>query len=113
MVILPRDEPVEARVWAVMIVIVAPGRDQLSGMAQVGEQVLIQALVAKAAVEASGEAILHRLAGRDVVPRDGSFLLPLQNGVRCQLRAIVADHHAGRATRSGDIVEFPRHPLPG
>lgn len=39
--ILPRGEPVEARVGAVMVVVVAPGGDQLSGMAQVGEQVLV------------------------------------------------------------------------
>lgn len=37
--------------WAILIVIVAPGRDQLSGMAQIGEQVLIEALVPKAALE--------------------------------------------------------------
>ncbi|EAQ10906.1 hypothetical protein RB2654_22098 [Rhodobacterales bacterium HTCC2654] len=42
MVILPRGEPVEARVGAVVIVVVAPGLDQMAGVAQVGEQVLVE-----------------------------------------------------------------------
>lgn len=37
---------------AMVIVIVTPGRDQLSGVAQVIEQVLVQALVPEAAIEA-------------------------------------------------------------
>tara|TARA_B100000678_G_scaffold268080_1_gene254101 strand:+ start:651 stop:779 length:129 start_codon:yes stop_codon:yes gene_type:complete len=35
-----------------VIVIVTPGRDQFPGVAQVGEQVLVEALVAQAAIEA-------------------------------------------------------------
>jgi len=38
------------------------------GMA--GEQVLVEALVPQPAIEALHEAILHRLARRDVVPLD-------------------------------------------
>ena len=36
---------------AVMVVVNAPSRDQLSGMAQIGEQVLVEALVAKAPID--------------------------------------------------------------
>ena len=38
--------------WAMVIVVDAPGRDKLPGVAQVGEQVLVEALVAQAAIEA-------------------------------------------------------------
>ena len=51
MVILPRSEPVEARVGAMVIVIVTPRRDQLPGVAQVCEQVLVEALISQAAVD--------------------------------------------------------------
>ena len=97
---------------AVVIIVGAPSRDQFSGMAQVGEQVLVQALVPQAAVEAFHEAVLHRLSRSNVVPLDLAILLPFQNGVRGQLRPIIADHHAGIATRSGDVIEFPSYALP-
>lgn len=127
MVILPRGEPVEARVWAMVIVVVAPSRDQIPGVAQVGEQMLVEALVAQTAVEAFHEAVLHGFARRDVVPLDLPFLLPSQDGVRCQLRSGAADHHAGIATHitthiatlsghiatlSGDVVELMGNALP-
>lgn len=76
LVILPRGEPVEARMWAMVIVVDAPGRDKLPGMAQVGEQVLVEALVAQSAIEALDEAVLHGLPRRDVMPPDLAILLP-------------------------------------
>ena len=71
-----------------MVVVNAPSRDQLSGMAQIGEQVLVEALVAKAPIEALDEAILHGFSGRDVMPFDPAILLPFEDGVRCQFRAV-------------------------
>lgn len=49
--ILPRGEPVEARVRAVVIVVVAPCRNQTAGMAQGWEQVFVQALIPQAAID--------------------------------------------------------------
>lgn len=68
--------------WAVMVVVVTPCRDQVTGMAQAGEQVLVEALVPQAAVEALDEAVLHGFAGCDVVPFDLPVLLPRQDRVR-------------------------------
>lgn len=42
---------------AVMVVVVAPYCDQVAGMAQAGEQVLVEAFVAQSAVEALDEAV--------------------------------------------------------
>lgn len=98
---------------ATVIVIVTPGRDQLSGVAQARKQVLVQALVPEAAVEAFDKAVLHGLAWRDVVPLDLPVFLPFQNGIRRQFGPIIADHHAGIATRSGDIIELTGNPLAG
>ena len=52
------------------------------------------------------EAVLHGLAGRDVVPFDLPILLPCQDGIRGQLGAIVRHDHAGVAAILGDDVEF-------
>jgi hypothetical protein len=49
--------------------------------------VRIEALVAEATVQALDEAVLHRLARRDVVPLDLAIFLPLQDRPRCQLGA--------------------------
>jgi hypothetical protein len=56
--------------------------DDLAGLVEVGEQVLVQALVAQAAIEALEKAILRRLAGCDVMPFDLKLLLPSQDRVR-------------------------------
>jgi hypothetical protein len=45
------------------------------------EQRFVQKLIAHAAVETFAEAVLHRLAGRDVMPLDFAFGRPAQDGV--------------------------------
>ncbi len=89
------------------IVVDAPVSDDLSGMTVIAEQMFVQAFIAQASVEAFDEAVLHGLARLDVMPLDTSILAPLQNGIGCQLRSIVADHHAGKSSRFGDPVQFP------
>ena len=82
---LNRCKPVKARVRSVGVVVDPPFFDDLACLLDVGEQVLVEALVTQSAVEALHEAILHRFAGRNVVPFDITFLLPGQDGVRGQL----------------------------
>ena len=74
---------------AVVIVVVAPGVDQVTGMAQARKQVLVQALIPKTDIEALHEAVLHRFAERAVVPFDLPVLLPLQDRVAGQFSAVV------------------------
>ena len=78
---LSRCEPVEARMRSVGVVVDPPVFDDPASFVEVREQVLVEALVAQAAVEALHEAILHRFARCDVVPVDGMLLLPSQDGV--------------------------------
>ena len=73
---------------AAVIVVVAPCRNQMAGMAQVWEQVLVQAFIPQAAIEAFHEAVLHRLAWRDVMPFHTAIFLPFEHGVRRQLGAV-------------------------
>ncbi len=52
--------------WSECVVIDPPFFDDLSGLRQVGEEVLVEALVAQSAIEALDEAVLGRLARCDV-----------------------------------------------
>ena len=76
------------------VVVGNPGRDDLPSPIEVEEQALVEKLVAHAAVEGFDVAILHRLAGSDVVPFDRVLLLPGQDGA-----LVVAGTHiaTGRA----------------
>ncbi len=95
----------------------------------VGDLVLVEALAAEAAVKAFDEAILHRLAQRDVVPFDVVVLLPLQDRARGQLGAVVTDDHERPAAKdnecviergvvhkrqalAGEVVDRDQHPEP-
>ena len=61
---------------SVGIVVNPPFFDDLACLAEVGEQVLVEALVTQAAIEAFNKAFLHRFSGRDVVPFNVMLLLP-------------------------------------
>ena len=60
---------------SVGVVVGPPFFDDVARLVEVGEQVLVEALVKQAAVEAN-KAILHRFSGRDVVPFNVMLLLP-------------------------------------
>ena len=91
---------------AVVVLVVAPCRNQMAGMAQGREHVLVEAFIPKAAVEALHEAVLHRIAWRNVVLFHAAILLPFEHCVRCQLRPVVADRHARQATQLRDPVQL-------
>ena len=81
---------------AVVVVVVAPCRDQMAGMAQGREQVLVKAFIPKAAIEALDKAVLHRFPRRDVMPFDPTILLPFEDGVRGQLGPVARPEEALR-----------------
>src|SRR5947209_12854772 len=90
---LVRGETAKARMRPVMVVVDPPSLNDLASSVQAAEQVLVEAFVAEATIEALDEAILHRLARSNVVPFNGVILLPLQDRSGGQLRAIVANDH--------------------
>ena len=59
-----------------VVVVIAPCAQHRSGMAEGCEQRLVQAFVAQATIKALDEAVLLRLARRDVIPLDLSVLRP-------------------------------------
>ena len=80
---------------SVGVVVDPPCFDDLAHLVEVGEQVLVEALVAQPAVEALHEAILHRFTRRDVVPFDLVLLLPGQDGVRGELLPVFGSRGCG------------------
>ena len=76
------------------IVVSRPGGDYDPGVGQVAEHGLVEQLVPHSAVEALHEAVLHRLARRDVVPLDPALLLPLQDRVRGELGPVARREEA-------------------
>ena len=70
------------------VVVVAPEGDLSARVIQGVEDLLVQQLVAQAAVEAFDEGILLRLAGIDAVPGNVVLIGPLQDGPTGELRPI-------------------------
>jgi hypothetical protein len=73
----------------VLVVVDPPFSDDAACRGHATEQVLVEALVPEAAVQALDEAVLDGLAGRDVVPLDADVLLPKQDRPRRQFGAVV------------------------
>ena len=73
------------------VVIVAPKGDLAAGVVQRVEDLLVQQLIAQAAVEAFDEGVLLGLAGIDVVPGDVVLVCPLQDGATGELGAVITD----------------------
>ena len=73
------------------VIVETPGFDDLARLSEAAEQVLVEAFVAKASDKALCKPILRWLARSDLMPLDPALLLPFQDRVRGQLRAVVAD----------------------
>jgi hypothetical protein len=65
---LGRRQGAEAAVRSQVIVVVTPCLDRFARLGEGEEDVLVEAFVAQAAVEALDEGVLHRLAWLDVMP---------------------------------------------
>src|SRR5215813_905346 len=95
------------------IIIDPPGLDDPARHRQATERVLVKAFVAEAAVEAFDEGVLHRLAGRDVMPTDAAVLLPAQHDVGGELAAVVADNQQRLLALGDDRIELTCDPAAG
>lgn len=72
--------PAQFRVRPHMIVVVPLGIEHEAGVSDRREQRLVEAFVPKAPVEPFNEAVLHRLARRDLMPLDPPLPRPAQDG---------------------------------
>ena len=106
-------QSVEVCLWSSSGVVGSPVFDDLQGMAVAGEQVFVEALITETPDEALHQAVLHGLAGSDVVPLHPLILLPSQHHVGGELRTVVGNHQQGKPTPLGDVVRLSGHPLAG
>ena len=98
---------------ALCVVVGYPVRNDGSGVNWAGEHRFVQELVAHSAVEAFHEAILHWLAGRDVVPFDLMRSAPVEDRIRGQFCPIVTNDHPWLSAPFDQDGQFARHPTPG
>jgi hypothetical protein len=98
-------------VWTHGVVIRSPCLVDPSRRSPRWEQVFVQALVARATIKAFDEAVLLRLARRDVIPFDPGVLASGEDGVTGQLNAVVADHHARQSATLHDSTQLANDPL--
>lgn len=100
-----RDQ-LREREWAGVVVVDPPYLDDPACRSQASEQVLVQAFVLEAPVEALHKPVLLKLARRDVVPQHAWLLLPAQDRVRRELSGI----HPARAVGGGQAAEMACFP---
>ena len=78
------------------VVVDAPSFDDVARLGERGEHMLVQALVPQLAVEALHEAVLLRLARRDVVPFDAVVLGTFEHGISGELGSVARRELARR-----------------
>ena len=92
--------------WSLGVVVVPPALDDPACLSVAVEQMLIEAFLSQPAVKRLDKAVLHQLAGLNVVPPNTAFLLPFEHCIRCQLCAVVADNQTGgKASRHSTATE--------
>src|SRR6266516_4620928 len=88
------------------VVVSDPSSDDLASLIEIEEQALVEKFVAHAAVEGFDVAILHRLAGRDVVPFHLMLFAPAQDSIRGELGTVIGHDHPRLATPLDDCDEL-------
>ena len=98
---LGRGQAAMGRVRPGGVVVVAPARDHGARLGQRREDLLIQALIPEAGVEALDESVLLRLAGGDVMPLDAGSVRPVEDRPRGELGPVASGARTGGAS-AGD-----------
>ena len=75
----------------ILIVINAPVLDDLSGLIEAHEPVLVQAFIAESAVKAFHVAVIDRFPWPNKLKLDPAFIRPSVKGVADKLRAVIDD----------------------
>src|SRR5665213_3417984 len=92
------------------VVVLAPGLDRPASFGERLEDMLVEALVAEAAVEAFDEGVLRRLPWLDVVQAYSMRSSPRKHRKARHLRAVVHDDRLRIPAIIGDPIEHGSHP---
>ena len=94
------------------IVVFPPVSQNLSGMAEGGEQRFVGAFIPQSAVETFDKPVLLRFPRSDIMPFDLHLIGPFQDGMGCEFRPVVADNHERFAISLHQNRQFTRHTSP-
>src|SRR6185437_6184080 len=104
---------IERRMRPCGVVVGNPSNDDFPSLIEIKKQALVEKLITHTPVEGFDVAVLHRLAGCDVVPFHPMLFAPAQDRVRGELGAVVRHDHPRLASRSDERREFPGDPIAG
>lgn len=103
-----RGQAAKRRVRPDEVVVEPPAFDDGAGLGEGGEDLLIETFVTEPAVDAIDEAVLLRLARRDVLPGCAGSVGPFEDGSAGHAGAVVADDGGKPAEASDERVEGAR-----
>src|SRR3954454_12172060 len=95
----------QARVRPLQVVVEPPSLDHTARFGKAREPALVEALLAKAAVEALDRAVLHRLAGIDEEQLHTVLVSPAIEVAAAKFRPVVDRQHVRVAAFGADLVE--------
>jgi hypothetical protein len=92
-----------------IVIIVAPEGQRLAGVGEAVKDLLVQALVKQAAVEALDRSVLPRLARSDATPGGAGIASPFEDCGAGELGAVVADNAVWFVANQDQRRQLPRH----
>ena len=99
----------QSAVRTLLVVIASPGGNQNTGLRQAGKPVVVQALVAKAPVEALDESILGRLPGFDQLQRNAVGVRPLIQRLAGEFRPLICPDCCRQSPELGCTLQHLAH----
>ncbi len=97
----------QGRMGPLGVVVDPPSFDDLAGVAEIEEPVLVEAFIAEPPVEGFDEGVLGRLAGLDEIEPNAVALGPFVERLANHLGTVVEDDLQGQATGLGEPIEHP------
>ena len=84
-----RTLPPKSTVGTVAVIILPPRLDEMPGVCQGNENILVQAFIPQLAVETLHPAVIYRFSRSAVFQPNAMLLRPFIQGPLCKLRAVV------------------------
>lgn len=98
-------DPTTTAVRPDLVVVTSPIGDDIAGLGERREPVLVEALIAELAIEAFDIAVLHGSARFDQQVLDAVMLRPGNEGTAGELWAVVGAHGVGITAKTGRLVQ--------
>ncbi len=98
--------------WPLIVVLLPPFFNLLSGIFQRQEPVLIQALLADSSIERLDECVVSWLPWPGEVDLDAVHVSPLVKGLRGELSSVINSYRLRQTTFEGDSIQDLHDSLP-